>query len=122
MVFKRALDVSGNESAKTSRLDSKIFLKSNENKPELIDLTEKDPVIELDPKLDIMAYACRNGDLEIVELFLKHNFDVNSRDSSNNTALHHAAANDQLEIVKKLLQNGALPNLANTANFTPWLL
>ena len=121
MVFKRALDVSSNEeSAKISRLDSNIFLKRNENKPELIDLTEEqDQAIELDPKLDIMAYACRNGDLEIVELFLKHNFDVNSRDSSNNTALHHAAANDQLEIVKKLLQNGALPNLANTANFTP---
>ena len=48
MVFKRALDVSSNESAKISRLDSKIFLKSNENKPELIDLTEEqDQTIEL---------------------------------------------------------------------------
>ena len=120
MVFKRALDVLSNEWAKRSKLNSKVLLKSNEKKAELLDLTEEqDQTIELDSKSDNMVFACKNGHLEIVEWHLKHDFDVNSRDSSNNTALHHAAANGQLVIVKKLLENGALLDLANTSHFTP---
>ena len=121
MVLKRSLENSGSENTKKQKLDSKELLEvNNENKPELvIDLTEEEEYVEPENRLDVMVHACRNGQIETVEQLLKLDFDVNSRDSSNNTALHHASANGHDKIVEKLLENGADPNLTNESQFTP---
>ena len=122
MVLKRSLENSGSESAKKQKLDSKELLLNNENKPELeIDLAKEEEYIEPEKRLDIMVHACRNGEIGTVEQLLKNGFDVNSRDSSNNTVLHHAAANGHEKIVEKLLQTGVFPHLliCNKSQFTP---
>ena len=44
---------------------------------------------------------------------------VNSRDSSGNTPLHHAVFNNELSTVKFLLENGAMAFPSNEKNLTP---
>ena len=120
MALKRSQENSGYEGFKKQRLDSKDLLQNNENKPELIiDLTEK--YIGPEKRLDVMVNSCRNGQIEVVEQLLKLGFDVNSRDSSNNMALHHAAANGHEKFFEKLLQTGVFPHLLifNESQFTP---
>ena len=118
MALKRSQKNSNYESAKKQKHDSKEFLKHNENKPELvIDLTEEYTGPE--KRLEIMVHACRNGQIGVVEQLLKLGFDVNSRDSSNNTALHHSSANGHEKIVEMLLINGADPDLTNESQFSP---
>ena len=77
MVFKRCLDDTSNKSVKRSKSNSKVLKKSNEDKPELIDLTDEqdqvnekrqpelvidltaeheDQIIELDRSLDLTVY------------------------------------------------------------------
>ena len=113
MVLKRPLNDLSNESGKRQKINS------TENMPELMHLTENNQVIELNQSLDIMMDACNYGKIEVVEQFLKVGFDVNSIDSSKNTALHHASANGHNEIVEKLLKNGACSDLTNKIQFTP---
>ena len=122
MFLKRSLENSGSENTKKQKLDSKELLLNNENKPELvIDLTEEEEYFETEKRLDIMVHACRNGQIEVVEQLLTLGFDVNSRDSSNNMALHHAAANGHEKFFEKLLQTGVFPHLLifNESQFTP---
>ena len=122
MVLKRSLENSGSENTKKQKLDSKELLVNDKNRPELvIDLTEEAEYIETEKRLYDMVNACINGQIEVVEQLLKLGFDVNSRDSSNNTVLHHAAANGHEKIVEKLLQTGVFPHLLifNESQFTP---
>jgi len=60
-------------------------------------------------QLDIYNSAGR-GDLATVEAYIRNGFDVNTPDSSGRTALYMAAINDQLAMVKLLLESGAEPN------------
>ena len=122
MVLKRSLENSGSENTKKQKLDSKELLVNDKNRPELvIDLTEEAEYIETEKRLYDMVNACINGQIEVVEQLLKLGFDVNSRDSSNNTVLHYAAANGHERIVEKLLQTGVFHHLLifNESQFTP---
>ena len=107
MVFKRSLDYSENESAKRANRSSKESL---EDLP-ITSEGQEDQGNETDKKVDNMMYACINGHLGIVKSLLKHGFDVNTIDNSNNTALDYAIQNSSFEIVKTLLENGASLNL-----------
>ena len=139
MVLKRSLDNSNNESPKRHQVNSKEFLQSSENRqPELvIDLTEdEDQVIELDGRLDLTIYACKKKPELIIDLTEDEDktfdcmvqackngelgkLDANLKNVSNDTLLHHASANGQLEIVTQLLKNRPLSYFTNKSHFTP---
>jgi len=64
----------------------------------------------------LFVKAAKNGDLETVELMLQQRdnpMDVNITDSEGNTALHRAAANGQVELVRLLLDHHADVSILN---------
>ena len=63
--------------------------------------------------------ASRNGHAKIVALLIKHNANLNTPDSSGNTALHHAAAYGWIECALMLIQYGADPSAENAWKTTP---
>ena len=58
-------------------------------------------------------------DFEKAKTFLAKGADINNRDESGNTVLHHAAANGKVEFVAELLKAGADPNAKNKDLDTP---
>ena len=65
--------------------------------------------------------AARWGQIDVVRrLWDEHEFDINAIDEENGEiALHEAASNDQVEIVKFLIQNGAGCDLSDDGGRTP---
>lgn len=63
--------------------------------------------------------ACASGNIKIVERFLKLGVDVNSRDQSDNSALHFAVNYCELEIAELILRHGADPSSRNSMLMTP---
>ncbi len=57
-----------------------------------------------------LEYA-KEGDLAILELFLKGGMDVETRDRSGATALMHAASNGHVEATSLLIAEGAHVNV-----------
>ena len=55
----------------------------------------------------VLHRASGNGKLEIVEFLLKHNANINALDRDKTTPLYLAALENEAEIVKTLLINGA---------------
>ena len=106
MVFKRALDVSSNENAKTSKLDSKVFLRSNENKPELKDLTEKDLVIEQDQKIDNTSFLSENHIAIVAEILKSHQLPIHQ-------AIDQLQSPETYLIIRHLLKSGISADLQN---------
>ena len=70
MVFKRCLDNSSNKSVKRSKSNSnsKVFLKSNENKPELIDLTDEQDQVNEKRQLELVIDLTAEHEDQIIEL------------------------------------------------------
>lgn len=58
-----------------------------------------------------LMLAASSNDQEILQLLLKSKVDCNKGNSSAETALYMAAYNDNMEIVRMLLDAGALPNV-----------
>lgn len=54
-----------------------------------------------------LVWACKCGRSEVVELLLRHGVSPAAKDKDDMTALHHAAASRNLEIVMLLLDRGA---------------
>lgn len=64
--------------------------------------------------------AVDNGHLETVLLMSSMNaIDLDNQDESGNTALHHAVAQKQLEMVKQLIAKGASTTLPNGSGVSP---
>ncbi|WCR59282.1 MAG: hypothetical protein PG978_000718 [Wolbachia endosymbiont of Ctenocephalides felis wCfeF] len=61
----------------------------------------------------LLGYATEKECLKVVQFLAEQKVDINSTSGnlSNITALHYAAEQGNLEIVKVLLQNGANPNV-----------
>lgn len=59
------------------------------------------------------------NDLEMVKALISEGVDVNSKGSSDDTALHDASHNGHYEIVKLLLEHGANVNARGWSNWTP---
>lgn len=66
-----------------------------------------------------MCDAAREGDLEVVRLFLDAGPNVDLRDYGYTTALYNAAMGSQPDAVRLLLERGADPNLAAGDGMTP---
>lgn len=67
------------------------------------------PIPEDDEELHLpeLVYWASIGDIEQVENGLQEGLDVNSADEEGYSALHAAAENDHLEVVKLLVSKGA---------------
>lgn len=66
-----------------------------------------------------VQYAAQ-GDSRMVELFLEAGMPVNVQDAKRQvSALHNAASQGHLELVKKLIDKGANPNLKDWNGYTP---
>ena len=67
------------------------------------------PIPEDDDELHLpeLVYWASLGDVEQVEQALQEGLDVNSADEEGYSALHAAAENDHLEVVKLLVSKGA---------------
>ena len=59
------------------------------------------------------------GKMNTTKLFIKHGADINIADSIGTTALHHAAAHYDTEMVKYLLEKGANKKARNYKGQTP---
>ncbi|CAD7965119.1 unnamed protein product [Amoebophrya sp. A120] len=83
----------------------------------------------------LLMYACGFGQAEVVHFLLKNPFiQINARDDSNLTALHHCCRknskmraavkhdNAQAELVTALLQFGAMINAADSHGVTPLMV
>ncbi|MFW4370795.1 MAG: ankyrin repeat domain-containing protein [Spiroplasma sp. hy2] len=68
----------------------------------------------------LIINAININNLEIVDIIFNYGADVNLQDPlANNTYLHIAARNGQLELVKLLLSRGANPNMQEKKGITP---
>ena len=74
------------------------------------------PFPENDDELHLpeLVYWASLGDIEQVEQALQEGLDVNSADEEGYSALHAAAENDHLEVVKLLISKGADINHRST--------
>ena len=69
--------------------------------------------------LDEFVECARYGEQDDVEEYLRAGVDVNATNSSRNTALHCAAANNHVALVTRLLDLGAAIDARNEQGNTP---
>ncbi|HTM63971.1 MAG TPA: ankyrin repeat domain-containing protein [Gammaproteobacteria bacterium] len=71
---------------------------------------------------DLLLWAAKNAQYRVLDKVLAHTeIDINFKDDSGDTALHHAAAVGFAAGIKMLLQHGADPNRTNKNGLTPLL-
>lgn len=63
--------------------------------------------------------AAANGDIELLEIFLKYGTDIDEKDEDGKTALHWAVENCHTETVSWLVEHGANIEAKDNYNFTP---
>ncbi|XP_069690783.1 ankyrin-1-like [Periplaneta americana] len=66
-----------------------------------------------------LLYASRQGNLDIVQILIKHKADVSFRNESGECALHLAVREGHLSVVKYLVEHGADIQLGNNKEYTP---
>ena len=66
----------------------------------------------------ILAVQLKNFE-KVQDLLQKEDIDVNIKDNFGDSALHFAATNNQLEILKLLIEKGANMNIQNNTGSTP---
>ncbi|GIZ04566.1 tankyrase [Caerostris extrusa] len=69
--------------------------------------------------IHIIHSAIREDDLGKIYTIIQNGIDINCKDSSGNTLLHYAALHGNLDVMKLLLEFGAIYNATNANNKTP---
>ncbi|GAB5407495.1 MAG: hypothetical protein Aurels2KO_57260 [Aureliella sp.] len=86
-------------------------------------MSDSDPNDDLPPGAIVpsspVEYWAAVGDLDQVKRAIDDGHDVNSSDGAGYTALHAAAENNHIEIVKLLVHHGASKTAAVTSGETP---
>lgn len=72
-----------------------------------------DPIAQNQSTQNPLSHAFRKGCTDIIEILIKAGFNINSRNSLGNTALHLAVYNWNLMLVKKLIYLGADTSIEN---------
>ena len=70
-----------------------------------------DPSLQDNRGWNVLHFASRGGNPEVIELMLSHVPNIDSRTKMSSTPLMIAAVNDKLQAVKCLLEQGADPSL-----------
>ena len=70
-------------------------------------------------KRTALIQSVRNGNLKIASYLLSKGAEFNGADSSNNSAIHYAAAYGFPECIEVLVKAGADQNAVNTLKLTP---
>lgn len=76
-------------------------------------------LLEHGAQVDLWTLAALGDEAGVEAYVATHPFETNSFDRSGASALYHACHNNRVPVVKKLLQLGADPNLANADGDTP---
>ena len=76
-----------------------------------------DPSLQDNNGWNLLHFASRGGNPEVIELMLSHVPCIDSRTKYGSTPLIIAARNDKLQAVKYLLKQGADPSLQDTAEW-----
>ncbi len=74
------------------------------------------------PRLTGYHIAAQLGKDDMVNEYLKHDVDIDMKDSNDRTALHHAISKGQYNVAKLLLSKGADKNCVDKYGITPILL
>ena len=71
--------------------------------------------------ISVLHYATESSRVHTIDLFIQAGYDIDARDNSGHTLLHHAAMKDNLAAVKQLLDLGASTQLVSvdSDNRTP---
>jgi len=69
--------------------------------------------------INILNYAIKENNIEIVLLLLENGADVNAKNNNGETCLYYATKENNIEIVQLLLENGADINAINNYGKTP---
>ena len=67
----------------------------------------------------LLFEACKQGNIEIVELLVENGADISATNNSNETPLFEACRQGNIEIVELLVKNGADISVINNNNETP---
>ena len=70
-------------------------------------------------EVELLHYVCAEGNASLVAHMLCHGYEIDATDESKATALHHAARNGRLEVIKLLIDQGADPLARTKCNETP---
>jgi ankyrin repeat protein len=103
--------------------DEAIFtLIENDQQSELIHLLRSFPRVVRSVNsegLSALHFACARGSKPLVEILISFNFPLDSLDYQGKTPLHHCRTS---EIVEYLCEEGADPNVVDSAGLTPLLV
>ncbi|EDQ84314.1 uncharacterized protein MONBRDRAFT_30380 [Monosiga brevicollis MX1] len=66
-----------------------------------------------------LHWACRNGDVKVVEMLLQHGADAKAKDNRGDTPLHKACRNGHVKVVEMLLKHGADAKAKNNVSTVP---
>lgn len=67
--------------------------------------------MKIQPKPQDLSTAVKNNDIDKVKLLVENGANVNEKDKSGSTPLHHAAWMNAIDIMEYLLENKADPNV-----------
>ena len=68
----------------------------------------------------LVAISCCKGDLNMVKLLIKNQFDINLPNKDGNTPLHFGISLSNMKIIEFLLYSNVIENVKNRWGLTPW--